>query len=404
MDKKRFSQGYVGLIFFVMFIYGISNQAIGTLITRIITHYGIKMAEAGLLSSFANAGNFAAIFIVTFFTGRINKIILMGASLFFYSASLYLISTAPLFGILLGSFALIGLFGATTDTLTNSLVADLLPNNISRSMSFLHGIFGLGGLCGPILIERFAGNRPSFGGESWAQVYFIISVAFFMYLLIYAVFVKWQWSILAVRLSHDKQAGFGFSDIVQFFGQKQCVLLWAAMFFYGGNQSTLSVWIKRYVETHLDAPAWGAYALSAMWLGIAISRLIVSPVIKASSPKKICFGNFISAVALAAGLFSNSAPGITAASLLVGLSSGLSIPLIIAMGCEWHREKTAFGALMPFTACFIAYVVFPPLSGLVSDSLGIPWGVALGAASAFLTAVFSGVLDMNLRIPGALKQ
>ena len=169
------------------------------------------------------------------------------------------------------------------------------------------------------------------------------------------------------------------------------------MFCYGGNQRTVAVWIKRYVETHLCMPAWGAYTLSAMWLGTAVSRLIISPNIKAASPLKICAGNLISALALAAGLLSGSAMGIAAASLLVGLSSGLTIPLILAIGCEWYPEKTAFGTLMPFTAFFISCVVFPPLSGFVGDFMGIPWGVAVGAASALLTAVFSGILYANVR-------
>ena len=391
MNKNRLKQGYIALIFFAIFIYGISCQLIGTLITRIILHYDIRMAQAGLLSSFSNAGNFAAIIIITIFAGRINKMILMGATLLFYSASLYLISTAPLFSIVLGSFALIGLFGATTDTLINSLVADLMPDKISLGISLLHGMFGLGGLCGPIIIENLAINM------SWTQVYFVISVVFLFYLVIYTVFVRSQWSMLTTHGSHEKQVRFGLSDIARFFTRKRHVLLWIIMFLYAGNQTTLAVWIKRYVETHLDEPAWSAYALSAMWLGIAISRLLISPAVKASSLKKICVGNFVSAIALAAGLFSGSSLGILAASFTVGLCSGLTIPLILALGCEWHKEKTAFGTMMPFTAFFIASVMFPPLTGQISDMLGIPWGVAVGVLSAILTAVFAGVLDRYLK-------
>jgi len=164
------------------------------------------------------------------------------------------------------------------------------------------------------------------------------------------------------------------------------------MFFYAGSQITVAVWIKRYVETHLNEPAWGAYALSAMWLGTAISRLLISPGLKISASLKICLGNLISAIALTAGLSGSSVYGITAASLVVGLSSGLTIPLVLALGCEWHKEKTAFGSMMPLTALFISCVVFPPFSGLVSDLLGIPWGLAIGAVCAALTAVFSGFL------------
>ena len=391
MDKQRFTHGYVAFIFTAMFFYGFSTQAVGTLITRIIEHYGIRMAQAGLLSSFTSAGNFAAIFIITIFVGRINKMLLMGSCLFLYAVSLFLVSSMPPFGIILVSFALIGIFGATIDTLNNSLTADLMPENLSRNMSLLHGLFGLGGLSGPIVIEPIASRL------GWAQIYFIISCAFFIYLLAYAIFLVLNRNFLEMRVSREKQGQFGFFDILRFFTQKRNVLLWVAMFFYGGNQSTLAVWIKRYVETFLNEPAWGAYTLSAMWLGTAVCRLFISPNIKASSPKKIFFGNLISAVVLSAGLFSASAQGITAASLMVGLSSGLTIPLILTIGCELYKEKTAFGTLMPFTALFIAYVVFPPLSGFVSDSLGIPWGVALGGLSALATALLSAVLGAALK-------
>ena len=391
MNKHRSPRGYIALIFFLTFIYGISNQAIGALITQIIAHYGIRMAQAGFLSSFNSVGKIAVMFVITIFVGKINKMILMGTSLFFYSVSLYMVSAAPPFSIILVSFALIGVFGSTLDTLTNSFIADLMPSNISRSISLLHGVFGLGGLCGPVIMERFAGNL------NWAQIYFVLSLSFFIYLVIYAALVKWQWSLLTVRISNEKQVQVGFSDIVQFFTRRRNVLLWLTMFFYAGNQSTLAVWIKRYVEIHLNTPVWGAYALSAMWLGTAICRLVISPNINVSSSKKILFGNLISAVVLIAGLLSGSAKTVAAATLVVGLSSGLSVPLILAMGCEWYREKTAFGTVMPFTACFISYAVFPPLSGLVSDSLGMTWGVAVSAASAFLTVVFSGMLGANLK-------
>jgi len=71
------------------------------------------------------------------------------------------------------------------------------------------------------------------------------------------------------------------------------------------------------------------------------------------------------------------------------------------MGCEWNPDKTAYGTVMPFSACFISYVVFPPLSGLGSDFLGIPWGVALGGISAGLTALFSIILDASLKSESA---
>ena len=91
MNNNRFTQGYIALIFFGMLIYGVSTQAVGTLITRIIMHYDIRMAQAGLISSFTSAGNFTAILVITIFAGRINKMVLMGASLFLYAASLFLI-------------------------------------------------------------------------------------------------------------------------------------------------------------------------------------------------------------------------------------------------------------------------------------------------------------------------
>jgi len=395
VNKERFTNCYLLLLYFLMFLYGISTQAIGTLITRIIEYYGIRMAQAGLLSSFTYIGNFAAIFVLTIFAGRINKIILLGASIVLYIVSLCLISTAPPFSIILACFSLIGVFGAIIDTLANSLVADLMPVNVSRNMSLLHGFFGLGGLCGPVVMERFAGTL------NWTQVYFSVSMAYFIYIFIYALFVRWQWSSLATRMPPENQTRFGLSDIVRFFGRKRHVLLWVTMFFYAGNQSILAVWIKRYVETRLSIPVWGAYALSAMWLGTTICRLFISPNINSSSPKKIYIGNFISAIAIIAGLISGSVPGIVMASLVVGLSSGASVPLIIATGCEWNPDKTAYGTIMPFSACYFSYVVFPPLSGLVSDFLGIPWGVALGGISAGLAALFSGILDASLKSESA---
>jgi len=94
---------------------------------------------------------------------------------------------------------------------------------------------------------------------------------------------------------------------------------------------------------------------------------------------------------------SNSVAGIVAASLLVGLSSGLTIPLVLALGCEWHQDKTAFGTMMPFTAFYFGSVIFPPLTGSISDHIGIPWGIAVAVVSSVLVALFSAVLELRLK-------
>jgi MFS family permease len=134
-----------------------------------------------------------------------------------------------------------------------------------------------------------------------------------------------------------------------------------------------------------------------MWLGIAISRLIISPGIKAASSWKICIGNLISAIVFTAGILSGSTMAVIAVTFAVGLTSGLTIPLILATGCEWHREKTAFGAMMPFTAISIGYMMFPPFSGLLSDTFGMLWGIAVCSLGAFLTAIVAGILDKHLK-------
>ena len=391
MNKQRFLYGYIALAYLAMFVYGSSLQAIGTLITRIIAHYNISMAQAGLLPSFVSLGCMAAVFTMAIFVGRINKMILMCASILFLSVSLFLISVAPPFGIILICFALVGIFSATMDMLINSLIADLMPDKVSLGISLLHGMFGLGGLSGPIIFDRLAENL------SWTQVYFTLSIIFLFYLIIFSVFVKWQWGLLATRLSNKTQARIGFSDIVLFLKRKRQILLLLTVFFYGGNQFTMVVWIKRYVETHLNEPDLGAYALSVLWLGIALSRLVVSPGIKAPSSLKICIGNFVSVIALIGGLLSGSALGTVIASFVIGLSSGFTIPLVIALGCEWNKENTALGTMVPFLSLFTSNMVFPPLSGLISDMFGIPWGLVLAAVCAVITAALSGILDKNLK-------
>ena len=390
MNNSRINP-YIPVLFFAMFIFGINSQALGTLITRIIAHYDIQMAQAGLLSSFLSIGSVTAAFTVAIFAGRVNKMILLGISIFLLAGGLFLLSRAPVFGILMAGFSLLGIFGATMDTLINSLVADLMPGKISTGMSLLHGIFGLGGLSGPIIIDFLARSL------SWSLVYLTLSIAFLVFLVFYSVLLRWQWKNLVIVVSGGKKAGFDFSDIVQFLKKKKHILLMLTIFFYGGNQITMIIWVKRYVEIFLDVPAWGAFALSSLWLGIALSRLIVAPTVRASSPRKIFIGNLVSAAVVTAGLLSQSAPGILIASFASGLASGFTIPLILALGCEWNREKTAMGTMVPYTALFSAAILAPPLSGLIGDLAGIPWSVAVSAFSAVFAALFAGILDAHIK-------
>ena len=389
MKKLNNALLLTGFLFLAMFFYGISNLAIGTLITRIIEHYSINMAQAGLLSSFISAGNFLAILVFSVLSGRLSKMILTGASVFFYGASLFFVSIIPPFGILLADFSLMGIFMSVMDMTSNSLTADLGPDRVDRNMSYLHGIFGLGGLCGPVVLERLAHLM------SWAEVYRVLGTAYFVYFIVYSMFIMRQWNSLSQGLNTGKSERIGFGEIIGYFRLKRNLLLFFALFFYGGNQSIMAVWIKRYVETYLNVPAWGAYSLSAMWLGIAISRLFISPAIRCPPPLKICIGNLITALTLTAGLLCGFAPGIAAAALLTGLSSGLTLPLVMALSCEWYPEKTAFGTMMAFMAFYTSFVVFPPLSGFLSDLFGIPWGVSAAVFCALMASLFSGRLSRN---------
>ena len=391
MNNKRLTKIYIALLFFAMIMFGASKQAFGALISKIIAHYDIKMVQAGLLYSINSAGNFVSFFIVAIFVGRINKMLILGSSIFFMALSMFLISTAPAFGLLFVCFALLGIFAATSDTMSNPIIADLRPDKLSGNISMLHGLYGVGSLCGPIIMEALSGRL------SWSQIYGSISLVFIIYLVIYSVVVKRQWKTLTMYISNEKQSRISISDILKFFTEKRNILLWITMLFYIGNQGVLSAWIKRYVEIQLGLPVWGAYALSALWLGTTIGRLFISPNLKVPTSLQVFFGNLIALVSMIAGLSSGSAMGITAAAFIVGLGAGSTYPLLFAIGCGWYPGKTAFGVLMPSTASFIGFVIFPPFSGFVSDHFGMLFGILVSTVCGLFTTVLSGMLHLNIR-------
>ncbi len=373
----------------LMMAYGFSVTMIGPLLPDILAGYGLNLSSGGLFETFRSIGGIIAAFVGGLVSDRVSKKWLVALMFAGYGLTLAAIGRAPEHALLLLLFFTLGFTTRLVDSVSNALTADLYPTSSGTALNLLHMMFGVGALLGPLFARAVLNAHASWQSTYGSLVGLCAFVLVFYVLALYVSRHRWGFPIhrTAGMTGRGIQPGFLRSMM-------RSLPLWMAagiMFLYAGHQATMSVWLPLYVENDLGGSVFVASLGSSMfWIGIVCGRFVSMLLVRQVRAEIIvAMGCILGGILLGAGFLSHSAEMLLAASLLTGLLTGGTIPLLISVTCAWFPASTGSVSAFIYLSASVARAIIPWLTGVLGQQISLPFGMAL----AWLTLLTAGILS-----------
>lgn len=356
---------------------------LAVLLSDIIESYSLSGTREGLMSSMISIGALVALIATILCQGKFKKtqIIIVGG--FLASATLLAKSIPMPFTMFLIACFVMGFGHGTADSCQSSFLADLNPGNTSKHMGFLHGIFGIGGVLTPIILQRLLKQFE------WRTIYGIVGVAC-MLLIAQFAFVTHHMKT-RVSVASRIEPRLTPADVKAFFRNKFYVYLLFCIFFGAAAQSGIIVWTIRYVFVTFNNAEIAAVCLSVFWIATTISRFC-APLLPLQTSQIITWGAFISAATWAAALAINLPLAMCVACGITGLASGSCIPMSLSEGAAINPEETGFSTSILMIFKTIAQILSPIIVAFVMSLNDMRTGMVTASVFFAVNGVFGALM------------
>jgi MFS transporter, FHS family, glucose/mannose:H+ symporter len=370
------------LAYACLLMVGINSGWLGPFLPQISHAAHLPIERAGLIVSASAAGYFISLLIA----GEINQQlsaqkILVGAMVLF-TAGLAGLAVAPgLAGLLCAGFV-IGLAGGGIDIGANALIVELNRERLASALNYLHVLFGVGALLGPLLVSAaFATHLPYwwvFGGGA---------------LVCAAIGFR-----LGVTPAHEVRIAPAPSEDHGFIAMLSRPVIWVisgVMFLYVGAEVGIGAWLFLYLRmAGALGPMLASSGVSLYWLGLVCGRAFGGRLgHRIALPQFTMLASALSAVALII-LIAAPTTGVLAASavFLIGFGYGPVFPNMIAIGAARFPAEVgrmtsivvAGGALGAIVAPWIMGHAIADVSARASMEIALAFTVAMAALSLSL--------------------
>ncbi len=254
-----------------------------------------------------------------------------------------------------------GLGSGVVDGGVNGLFLDLFRTGRGRALNLLHVFFSLGALSSPLIVGRLVES-----GVAWQAVVVGTGVAAIPLAVLFTV-VKMPGGHRERRAA-DPNAGAG--------GRARgaialpLLLLGLAIGSYVAAGGGVSNWLVRFLE---PAPVTLATtALGLYWAGLTVARLVSARIADRFDHLRYtnaCVAVF--AVALVGAILVPSLPVSIALFGLAGFASGPIYPMIVVIAGERYPDRTAAVSGFLSGAAVAGSIVYPPIMGFLSVTVGL---------------------------------
>lgn len=377
MKEKRSKFFYTAAIYLMMFTASVCTTTQGVMLTQYIEYYNLKSFEQGLMSAFQSGGNLAALFLLGVLLRRLKKRNILMITAVMIPCIFMMFGMKPPLSAFLAGYFVYGVVFGFLDSLASSMMVDLYLENSSFYMNILHGIYGLGGLTGPLLMRS-----GSLMGLKWNELLTVTG------LIAAAAFVIY---CLAMFLSRKMETGNRMEEIIrvrhvaEFLRNKRKRILFYCAFLYGAHQIGITVWTTRYITDYLKEPAFGAIVLSVFWVCVAVSRLVF-PRFRWKAETALWVGHLISGLVIFIGVLSKNGQIMIICTGISGLAEGMILPLTLDMGCHFEISHTSLGSSMVLLAHYAGFIITPMVMGAFISVFTVSAGMMLPAVLSIVAA------------------
>ena len=289
------------------------------------------------------------------------------------------IGIVPLWAVVLLAAVPAGIGAGVIDGGVNGLVLDLYPDGRGRALNTLHLFFGVGALSSPLVVGGLVG-----AGVPWQAVLLGTAAVTVPIAMLWAIIALPHGRVHSVTVEGARGAG-------RLALRWPVIVLEVAIACYVASEVGVSSWLIRFLD---EAPlALATTSLSLYWAGLAAGRLV-----SVRYSDRFDHLRYATACVLLAGVATIAAVLVpsTGASIvlfgLAGFASGPVFPLIIAIGGERHPQRAAAVSGFLTSAAVIGGMIYPPIMGFLSVSIGLTAAMlgagllAVASAGALLLA------------------
>ncbi len=308
------------LAYSCMLVQGINAGWIGPFLPEISHVVQIPIDNAGLIVSATAAGFLAALLAAGETSHRWSAQNTLTSSMLLVSGGLFGLSIASALPGLLCAAFVAGLGYGAVEVASNAIVVDLNRDRLAAALNYLHLMFGVGALLGPIIAGFALSNHLRY------SIIFGAGAAFSaLIVILLATTPSIETRMIAVR-------GDGFIPMLT------RPLIWvvgAVLFLYVGAETGIGAWLFLYLRTAgALSEALASWGVSLYWAGLILGRLIGGRLARHIAARE--FTMLAAAVSAAALVVLIAAPTmrVLAAPMIVviGLGYGPIFPNMIAVG------------------------------------------------------------------------
>lgn len=368
------------------------SGTLAVLLSDIINSYSLTGTREGLMSSMISMGALAALFAFIAVQGRLKKPQIITVCGFLASIMLMIKGIPMPFTLFLIACFLMGFGHGAVDSYQSSFVADLNPGNMAKHIGSLHGIFGIGGILTPIVLQRLLTRFD------WRTIYVMVGIACMVLIAQFAVVAHYMKSRVSVASRIEPKLTV--AGIRKFFGERRNVFLLFCIFFGAAAQSGIIVWTIRYVSVSFGNPEIAAICLFAFWITSTVSRFY-APHLPLQPSQVLAGGAFVSALIWAAALTINLPLAILIACGLTGLMSGCCISMALGEGAAIDPNKAGFSTNILMIFKTIGQVLSPIIVAFTMSLKNMQTGMFVTSVFFVINGVFAALM---IRRKGAPSQ
>ena len=150
--------------------------------------------------------------------------------------------------------------------------------------------------------------------------------------------------------------------------------------------SGLTTWINRYMEVTLKA-SYGMYALSFLFFGVMVSRLVMS-FLKVSSEDYLSISGIVAGASILIALPIKSPIVMSVALFICGLFYGAMIPCILSLVSSHIPENPMLVTTFLMLSFYLGQSIGPAMTGRLESSFNLQTGLGVCAVFIILASGF----------------
>jgi fucose permease len=356
MDRKKLQFVATGL---VMMLFGITMVVVGTINNFIMVEFGVDKLFIGLCASVLASGILLGSFVFGPVADRLGykPVMLAGVVLILIGLlGIIYTSVVPLIPYL---FFLIGLGGGMINGVTNVIVAALFPENSSAYLSLLGVFYGIGALGFPLTTSVLLDS-----GLTYQSILSVVSLFLLIPLGLVAL-------VRFPKCPHAKPIPM--KQYFGFFTKPAILLVGLFLFFQSAVEAIVPVWTPTYLkETFLVSYDKGLYAITISALGITLTRLALSQILKKTSPYRVVFISMITIIGGALLLeFGNSFYLGLVGIAMMGIGLAASFPVMLSFTAGFFPSNAGTAFSMVIGIALVGNISLNAFSGYILDTFGI---------------------------------